>query len=96
MAATKQDTEQDVEIEDISLEDLGFENKLIVHNDHINTFDGVSEALIDICKHTREQAEQCAIIIHNKGRYSVKTGKMSLLKPMKDGMTDRGIGATIE
>jgi ATP-dependent Clp protease adaptor protein ClpS len=71
-------------------------NSLIVHNDEFNTFDWVIKALVDVCKHTREQAEQCAYIIHSKGRYAVKHGMMQKLKPMKDEISDRGIGVTIE
>ncbi|MFN8286451.1 MAG: ATP-dependent Clp protease adaptor ClpS [Chitinophagales bacterium] len=87
-------TQQEEEI--ALLEDLQLESKLIIHNDDINTFDWVIEALIDICKHTHEQAEQCAYIIHSKGKYAVKRGSFTKLKPLKDGITDRGINATIE
>lgn len=69
---------------------------LIVWNDEVNTFQWVTQSLIDICKHTPEQAEQCTWIIHFKGKYAVKHGSMEVLKPMKEGLTDRGIGATIE
>jgi ATP-dependent Clp protease adaptor protein ClpS len=71
-------------------------NKLVVHNDDVNTFDHVIEALIDICSHTFEQAEQCAMIIHLKGKCSVKTGSYKKLVSMKDRILDRGIMATIE
>lgn len=70
-------------------------NKLVVHNDDTNTFDWVADALIDICNHTLVQAEQCAMIIHTKGKYSVKEGDLEVLKPMKDAITERGINATI-
>lgn len=70
--------------------------QLIVWNDEVNTFDHVIEALIDICDHSPEQAEQCAIIIHTKGKYAVKNGDYTYLKPLCEAITDRGIGATIE
>ena len=69
---------------------------LIVWNDEVNTFEWVIETLIDVCGHTTEQAEQCAIIIDSKGKYAVKEGSYEQLKPMCDAITDRGIGATIE
>lgn len=69
---------------------------LIVWNDEINTFDWVIEALVEICGHTQEQAEQCALLIHTKGKYAVKEGQYDVLKPMCDKITDRNIGATIE
>ena len=69
---------------------------LIVWNDEVNTFEWVIETLIEICGHSQEQAEQCAIIIDSKGKYAVKEGSYEMLKPMCDAITDRGIGATIE
>jgi ATP-dependent Clp protease adaptor protein ClpS len=69
---------------------------LIVWNDHINTFDWVIETLIDICSHTSEQAEQCAWIIHTKGKYAVKDGTYDEMKPMCEAIVERGIGATVE
>lgn len=69
---------------------------LIVWNDEINTFDWVIESLIDICNHTREQAEQCALLIHFKGKYSVYHGEYKKLRPMCNALLDRGITATVE
>ena len=69
---------------------------LIVWNDEVNTFEWVIETLIDICKHEPEQAEQCAWLIHTRGKYAVKNGTYEILKPMCDAITERGIGATIE
>ena len=69
---------------------------LIVWNDEVNTFEWVIETLIEVCGHEHEQAEQCAWLIHNRGKYAVKNGSYEQLKPMCDSITDRGIGATIE
>ena len=69
---------------------------LIVWNDDITTFDWVIETLIEICSHSQQQAELCAMIFHTKGKYSVKEGGYDFLKPMCDAITERGIGATIE
>lgn len=69
---------------------------LIVWNDEVNTFEWVIETLIEVCAHTPEQAEQCAMFIHTKGKYAVKNGDYDTLKPMCDAITDRSIGATIE
>lgn len=70
--------------------------QLIVWNDDVNSFDWVIQTLIEICSHTIQQAEQCAMIIHTKGKYSVKEGGYDFLKPMCNAITDRGISATIE
>ena len=70
--------------------------QLIVWNDEVNTFEWVIETLMDVCKHTQEQAEQSATIIHYNGKYAVKNGDYDTLKPMCDAITERGISATIE
>jgi len=69
---------------------------LIVWNDEVNTFEWVIETLVEVCGQSIEQAEQCAMIIHTKGKYAVKRGSYEELKPLCDAITDRGIGATVE
>ena len=69
---------------------------LVVWNDEVNTFEWVIDTLIEICAHSTEQAEQCAMLIHTQGKYAVKKGEYDTLKPMCDAITERGIGATIE
>lgn len=70
--------------------------QLVVWNDEVNTFEWVIETLEEVCGHSHEQAEQCAYIIHFKGKYAVKQGEYDDLKPQCDAITERGIGATIE
>ena len=69
---------------------------LVVWNDEVNTFDWVIETLVEVCGHSAEQAEQCAMIIHTRGKYAVKNGSYSQLKPQCDAITDRLINATVE
>lgn len=69
---------------------------LVVYNDDVNTFDFVIESLVTVCKHEREQAEQCTHIIHYKGKCSVKVGSFSKLQPLCEALTDRGISAVVE
>lgn len=69
---------------------------LILWNDDVNTFDWVIESLVEICNHTETQAEQCALIIHYKGKCSVKRGTFEKLRPMCEAFIDRGINATID
>ena len=71
------------------------EQDLIVLNDDYNTFDHVINTLIKVCEHSPEQAEQCTLIIHYKGKCSVKKGFYDELKPMRDAICDAGIGAII-
>jgi ATP-dependent Clp protease adaptor protein ClpS len=68
---------------------------LIVFNDEVNTFDHVIDTLIRVCKHTAEQAEQCTLIIHYKGKCSVKQGTFETLRPMRDAICEAGIDARI-
>jgi ATP-dependent Clp protease adaptor protein ClpS len=87
------DIQEDV-LEEI-ITDIQHPFSLIVWNDDVNTFEWVIESLMEICNHTYEQAEQCAYLIHFKGKYAVKKGAYDTLKPMCDAITDRGIGATV-
>lgn len=69
--------------------------KLILHNDDIHTFDDVIEALIQICKHDPIQAEQCTMLVHFKGKCTVKTGSLELLKPMHEKLISRSLTSEI-
>ncbi|MCD6010738.1 MAG: ATP-dependent Clp protease adaptor protein ClpS [Flavipsychrobacter sp.] len=71
-------------------------HNLIVWNDDVNTFDWVIESLVDICGHEALQAEQCALIIHHKGKCGVKRGSFEDLRPQAEALIDRGIQATID
>lgn len=68
---------------------------LVVFNDDVNTFDHVINTLIKVCKHTPEQAEQCTMLIHFKGKCIVKNGSFEFLKPMRDSICEAGIDARI-
>ena len=78
------------------LEAEAVSHNLIVWNDEVNTFEHVINVLIKVCKHDKEQAEQCTILIHYKGKAQVKKGSYEKLKPMKEAILDAGINATIE
>ena len=84
-----------VEISDTSIDDI-LESKLIVFNDSVNSFDHVIECLCKYCEHTHEQAEQCSIIIHYKGKCDVKKGTFTKLKPIHEALCDAGITAEIQ
>lgn len=71
-------------------------HNLIVWNDDVNTFDWVIESLVDVCGHEALQAEQCALIIHHKGKCGVKRGSFEDLRPQAEALIDRGIQATID
>jgi ATP-dependent Clp protease adaptor protein ClpS len=83
------------EEEVLVLEETDDVYKLILHNDDIHTFDYVIDSLVEICKHTLEQAEQCTILVHFKGKCTVKTGSMEVLKPMHDKLISRELTSEI-
>lgn len=85
---TQEDADMDVLVDAI--------HNLIVWNDEVNTFDHVITSLVDVCEHSPEQAEQCAMIIHHKGKYGVKRGSFDSLRPRAEALIDRGIQATID
>lgn len=69
---------------------------LVLYNDEVNTFEFVIESLVDVCNHLPEQAEQCALITHLKGKCDVKKGSFNYLKLMKDSLISKGLSAVIE
>lgn len=82
--------------EKVSLkQDSSINNEIILYNDDINTFDHVIETLIRVCNHTPEQAEQCSIIVHYKGKCTVKTGSYDELKPQCTQLLEAGLSAEI-
>ena len=58
--------------------------KLILHNDDYNSFDWVITCLVKICGHEFEQANQCAHIVHFKGKCDVKYGDFETISTMKE------------
>ena len=82
-------------VETTVLEAVGINNEIVLYNDDVNTFDHVIETLIKVCKHTAEQAEQCALLVHYKGKCTVKTGSLDELKPQCSSLLDAGLSAEI-
>ena len=70
--------------------------QIMLYNDDYNTFDYVIDTLVQVCHHTFEQAEQCAIIVHFKGKCDVKLGSYEVLVPYCIGLLDAGLSAEIE
>ncbi|MFD2891335.1 ATP-dependent Clp protease adaptor ClpS [Flavobacterium chuncheonense] len=83
--------------EDVLVEELiGLNNEIILFNDDVNTFDHVIDTLIRVCNHEPIQAEQCAILVHYKGKCAVKTGSYDELKPLCSSLLDAGLSAEIQ
>ena len=69
--------------------------QIMLYNDDYNTFDYVIELLIEICDHTYEQAEQCAMIVHYSGKCPVKEGTYEDLLPRCSKLLVAGLTAEI-
>jgi ATP-dependent Clp protease adaptor protein ClpS len=76
-------------------EEVITQNEIVLYNDDVNTFDHVIETLIYACDHTPEQAEQCSLIVHYKGKCTVKTGAYDDLKPRCSILLEAGLSAEI-
>ena len=77
------------------LEAIAINNEIVLYNDDVNTFDHVIETLIRVCKHDDLQAEQCALLVHYKGKCTVKTGSLDELKPQCSSLLEAGLSAEI-
>lgn len=76
-------------------EETALNKEIVLFNDEVNTFDWVIESLIEVCHHKEEQAQQCAMITHYKGKCGVKSGSLKELKPMCENLLERGLSAEI-
>jgi ATP-dependent Clp protease adaptor protein ClpS len=91
MMSIKEKTSDEVLIK----EEVKTQNEIVLYNDEVNTFDHVIETLIHACDHTAEQAEQCSLIVHYKGKCTVKTGLYDDLKPRCSVLLKAGLSAEI-
>jgi ATP-dependent Clp protease adaptor protein ClpS len=73
------------------LEKIEKQHQIVVYNDNVNTFEHVIMCLIIICSHEMEQAEQCAMMIHHKGKCGVKSGGMDELIPIAEALDREGL-----
>ena len=88
-------TREKTSVELLLEEEVLTQNEIVLFNDDVNTFDHVFEMLIHACDHTSEQAEQCAILVHYKGKCTVKTGAFDDLKPRCSMLLEAGLSAEL-
>ena len=89
--STREKVQEEVDV----LEAVERNNEIVVYNDDVNTFDHVIDTLIEVCDHTPIQAEQCSLIVHYKGKCTVKTGSYEDLEPRCSALLDAGLSAEI-
>ncbi len=70
-------------------------HEIVLYNDDYNTFEHVIEMLIIACDHTPQQAEQCSLLVHYKGKCTVKTGTFKDLEPRCGKLLEEGLSAEI-
>lgn len=71
------------------------ENELVLYDDNVNSFNFVKSILIKICKHQPDQAEQCALIVHLKGKCAIKKGSLRQLRPYLRWLLRNGLKVDI-
>lgn len=89
--STKEKIHEEVDV----LEKEVNQHEIVLHNDDVNTFDFVIDSLISVCEHTLEQAEQCTLLVHYKGKCTVKTGEYKDLKSRCTKLLSLGLSAEI-
>lgn len=89
--STKEKIQEDIAV----AEKESVEHQIVLFNDDVNTFDHVINTLVRVCKHTPEQAEQCSILVHYKGKCTVKTGSFEDLKPQCTSLLQADLSAEI-
>ncbi|MFT4687689.1 MAG: ATP-dependent Clp protease adaptor protein ClpS [Neolewinella sp.] len=90
------DPQEDVLLEEGIEVGSGDSADLIVYNDDHNTFDWVMKSFEEVLDHSSEQSEQLAMLIHFKGKATVKSAAMAELRPKREALVDRGLSAVIE
>jgi ATP-dependent Clp protease adaptor protein ClpS len=71
-------------------------SSIILWNDDVNSFDWVIDSLVDVLGQNRLQAEQCAMMVHNVGKCSVKSGWIEDLEPLAKKLEKRDLTITIQ
>jgi len=84
--------EEEVEV----LDEVSESYQVVLYNDDVNTFDWVIECLMDICEHEDLQAEQCAMLVHFKGKAVVKKGELDHMKSICQALCDCQLSAVVE
>lgn len=69
---------------------------LVLHNDDINSFDDVIDALIEFCNHDTLQAEQCATLTHYRGYCEIKRGAFQELTDLQKHLAGKSLKVTID
>lgn len=69
---------------------------IMLYNDDAVTFDWVIDNLVKYCGHHVYQAEQCAWLVHTRGKHAVKYGSKDDLRPICEALAEKGLTVKIE
>ncbi len=69
---------------------------LILYNDEVNTFEHVIKSLVEVCGHDPVQAEQCALLVHLRGKCDIKSGIRPVLAAMSRSLNAKGLNSRVE
>ena len=88
--------ETQTQIDDLIKQSKDNSKVLMLYNDDVNSFDHVMLCLIKYCKHSITQAEQCALLVHHKGKCDIKRGSFDDILPIYTVLLDNKLNVSIE
>lgn len=92
--------ETDVKEETFTLEEIlavvKKNNRLILWNDDVNTFDHVIYCLVKYLKYSESQAEKIAWVVHTKGKCTVLEGSYNEIEVYRKILKGEGLQVTNE
>jgi ATP-dependent Clp protease adaptor protein ClpS len=71
-------------------------HKITLYNDDKLSFGYVTACLMQICGHTSTQAEQCAILAHNRGQIDIASGSFNKMYELLETLNYVNIETSIE
>ena len=71
-------------------------HKVTLYNDDVLSFGYIMVCLMQVCDHTPTQAEQCAVIAHNKGRVDIASGSFDDMYKIKETLGYVNVETSLE
>ncbi len=71
-------------------------HKVTLYNDDVLSFGYIMACLIQVCDHTPTQAEQCAVIAHNKGQVDIASGSFDDMYKIKETLEYVSVKTSLE
>ena len=71
-------------------------HKITLYNDDKLSFEYVTACLTEICGHTPIQAEQCALLAHNRGQTDIASGPFDEMYEILETLDHVKVGVSLE